>query len=397
MRDALDLAKLIVVDRPLDPVLEVTRYIGEWNRRFGHDPIFRFDAVRGSAGIPLVMNLLTRETLLRSLGVGDLPSPLRALGERLEAPGVVVERGSDATRDIAGLGELPLLHHQPRDAGKYLTSFIGSLTDPDGGRHNLGFYRAQVAGERELILFADARTDAHRIITAGLARRDSVPITLFNGGPLSLYLAAAAKIPPGLDSFEAAARLQGSPIHIDCGDYPPAPADAEIVLHGQITREIRDEGPFGEFKGYYSGTTRSPVVRIDAIRSRDDPYCLGLFCGKESGLTLMALQNEMLLFAHLRALGFAVRSVRYPLAAFGEYAAVIEADAPTPDMLEAAMAFDGRAKLVVVAHDATHIAKELAIFPTDSRHRPYIRHGRAEGQQIGLISARTLGYHWTEY
>lgn len=394
MRDALDFAKLIVVDRPLDPVLEVTRYIADWIRRFGHEPVFRFDAVRGSPGIPLVMNLLTRDILLRTLRVDD---SIGELVDRLEAPGVVVPRDSDATRCVAGLSALPLLHHQPGDAGKYLTAFIGCLTDADGGRHNLGFYRAQVVGERELLLFADPRTDAHRIIAAGLGERDGVPITLFNGGPLSAYLAAAAKIPPDLDSFEAAARLQGSPFDVDHSAYPPAPAGAEIVLRGMVTREIRDEGPFGEFKGYYSAPTRSPLVRIDSIRTRPDPWCLGLFCGKQSGLTLMALQNEILLFAHLRRLGFAVRSVRYPLAAFGEYAAVIASDSPSAEMLDAAMAFDTRAKMVVVAHDTGDIASEFAIFPTDARLRPYRRHGRTEGKQVGLISARTSGYRWTEY
>ncbi len=394
MREALHAAKLFRVDQPVDPHLGVTRFLSDWQRRTGDEPCFLFTDVIGSR-LPLVMNLPTRAALLGEVGLADDPHAVARLADRFAVPAAPVFAPGLAVRDLASLADLPLLWHQPGDAGKYLTAFVGALADGGGGT-NLGFYRGLVAGAREIVLFMDPRTDAHRIVTAGLADAPRVPITLFNGGPLAVYLAAAAKLPPTLDSFDAAARLGGGELVLAGGDYPSAPAEAEIVIEGHVTREHRAEAPFGEFKGYYSDTTSSPVVVVDRIRVRDDALCLGLFCGKTSGLTLMALQNEILLFDHLRAAGFAVDTVRYPLAAFGEYVAVIESDTPSRAMVAAALDFDPRAKLVVAARPGVDVLKEAIVFPAEVECRPYVRRGRQEGHRIGIFCDRRHACRWTE-
>src|SRR5207253_14475 len=57
----------------------------------------------------------------------------------------------------------------------------------------------------------------------------------------------------------------------------PVPATAEIVIEGRIPRdETRDEGPFGEWLGYYaSGRRPAPIIKIDAIRYRNNPIIMG--------------------------------------------------------------------------------------------------------------------------
>ncbi|TXC71457.1 UbiD family decarboxylase [Sphingomonas ginsenosidivorax] len=394
MREALQAAKLFRVDQPVDPDLGVTRFLSDWQRRTGAEPCFLFTDVIGSR-LPLVMNLPTRAALLGEMGLADARGAVTRLADRLAVPAPPVFAPSLATRDLGSLAELPLLWHQPGDAGRYLTAFVGALADESGGT-NLGFYRGLVAGPREIVLFMDPRTDAHRIVTAGLADAPRVPITLFNGGPFAAYLAAAAKLPSALDSYDAAGRLGGGAVALAGGDYPSAPADAEIVIEGHVTREHRTEAPFGEFKGYYSDATSSPVVIVDRIRVRDDAQCLGLFCGKTSGLTLMALQNEVLLFDHLRTAGFAVDTVRYPLDAFGEYMAVIESEAPSAAMVAAALDFDGRAKLVVATRPGVDVLKEAIVFPAEVERRPYIRRGRQEGHRIGILCDRRTDHRWTE-
>lgn len=395
MREAMTYARVMMVDRPLDPVLEVTAFISDWIRRHGFYPTFQFNGVRGCPGFRLVMNLLKRDILLRSLDVPET-NCLDTLTKRLDGPGVVARGQSLAVNSHEALDTLPLLHHQPRDKGRYLTSFIGCLENDDG-TWNLGFYRAYVAGPRRLVVFMDARTDAHRIVESGLKRASAVPITLFNGGPLACYLAAAAKLPADLDSFEAAARLQGRPLAIDRTNFPPAPTESEIVIRGVVTANREIEAPFGEFKGYYCAPTLSPVLEVEQIEVRDEPSCLGLFCGKESGLTLMSLQNEMLLFAHLKSLGFSVESVDYPLSAKGEFLTLIQTPRPSLDLLDAAMAFDQRSKMFVVSESSDNLLGEMAIFPLHSRLAPHIRHGRREGERVGVVCERSTGYDWVEY
>ncbi|UPT92169.1 UbiD family decarboxylase (plasmid) [Bradyrhizobium barranii subsp. apii] len=395
MREALTYARVMMVDRPIDPVLGVTSFVSDWINRHGFYPTFQFNDILGCPGFRLVMNLLKREILLRSLDVPAKAS-LATLTQRLSGTGVVMRSPSLAVNLRASLDTLPLLHHQPRDKGRYLTSFIGCLESEDG-TWNLGFYRAYVAGPRKLVIFMDARTDGHRIVNDGLKRASAVPITLFNGGPLACYLAAAAKLPVDLDSFEAAARLGGHALDLDRTNYPPAPTESEIVIRGVVTSRRETEAPFGEFKGYYCAPTLSPVIEVEQIKVRDEPSCLGLFCGKESGLTLMSLQNEMLLFAHLTSLGFVVDSITYPLTAKGEFLSLIRTPQPSVDLLDAAMAFDQRCKMFVVSEAGENLLGELAIFPLHSRLAPHIRHGRREGERVGIVCDRSVAYDWVEY
>ena len=59
----------------------------------------------------------------------------------------------------------------------------------------------------------------------------------------------------------------------------PIPATAEIVLEGEMVPpggETRQEGPFGEFTGYYASHAQSePVVRIKSILHRNNPIIQG--------------------------------------------------------------------------------------------------------------------------
>lgn len=398
MRDALRAAKLLRVDRPLDPDLEVTRFLTEWQRNTGTEPCFLFNQVAGSQ-VPLVMNLPDRTALLDALGLDDTAGAITELARRLGAatPSLEWAETGLATHALADLAQLPLLRHQPRDAGKYLTSFVGSLQCPETGLINLGFYRGLVSGPDQIVLFMDPRTDAHRIVTAQFEQTDRVPISLYNGGPLASYLAGAAKIPPQLDSFAAAARFAGRPLKLVRNGYPAVPHDAEVVIQAHVTRELRAEGPFGEFKGYYCAPTMSPVVQVDRILVRDDALCFGLFCGKHSGLTLMALQNEIFMAEHLARAGFGIDRVTYPLAAFGEYMAIIETQNPSRALVAAALDFDKRAKVVAAIYPGADPLKELAIFPSEADLRPYMRYGQQEGHRIGLFCDRRKGYDWTEF
>jgi 4-hydroxy-3-polyprenylbenzoate decarboxylase len=61
-------------------------------------------------------------------------------------------------------------------------------------------------------------------------------------------------VPVGVSEFDFAGGLRGHPTKIIRSDIIglPYPADAEIVLEGEIRPgEFRDEGPFGEWPGYY--------------------------------------------------------------------------------------------------------------------------------------------------
>ncbi|XYI01414.1 UbiD family decarboxylase [Sorangium sp. So ce1128] len=396
----MQLAKLFVVSEELDPDLGITRFISEWVARYGAYPTFVFSRIRDTPRFKVVMNLLKREILLGAMRCPER-GYLAELAERFASRrGEVRTARSLATEPLEDMSQLPILRHQPGDAGKYLTSAIGCLYNAEYSVFNLGFYRVHVKDPRRGAIFMDPRTDAFRIVQAARqAGRREVPITLFLGGPLSTYVAGAFRVPYERDSYEAAASLGGAPLSLseDAGDYPPAPSTAEIVIHGRIQTELDDEAPFGEFKGYYCAPTRSPVLLIDAVRCRPDPHYLGIFCGKESGLTLMSLGNEVFMLAHLRDLGHQVEDVRYPLDTFGEFVALIQTRSPSQEVLDAAFAADRRVKAVVVAEDIHRVLGELSIFDFHVHTQSYEKRGQRRGDRVGVVVKRNEEYQWVEY
>jgi UbiD family decarboxylase len=97
-------------------------------------------------------------------------------------------------------------------------------------------------------------------------------------------MASHNKFPWGSPELELAGGLRGRPVEVIEGPLTglPIPAHAEIAIEGEIpppSEQARDEGPFGEWPGYYSGGTRGtgeaqPVIRIKALYHRDRPMLL---------------------------------------------------------------------------------------------------------------------------
>jgi 4-hydroxy-3-polyprenylbenzoate decarboxylase len=115
-------------------------------------------------------------------------------------------------------------------------------------------------------------------------RGERCPIAVVVGADPLLFLAAAAPIPHGVDEFAWSGGVRGAPIEVVRGRHTglPFPANAEIVIEGWMEPgDEHDEGPYGEWMGYYaSGEGRTPVIRVAAIYHRTDPILLGCPQGK---------------------------------------------------------------------------------------------------------------------
>ena len=96
-------------------------------------------------------------------------------------------------------------------------------------------------------------------------------------------MAAAADIPVpwGGSKLDYAGWIRGKGIEIIPGPITglPIPKTAEIAIKGEIppvSKESRNEGPFGEFGGYYSAESRpQPIVNVKAVYFREDPIAIG--------------------------------------------------------------------------------------------------------------------------
>ncbi|MDG6929312.1 MAG: UbiD family decarboxylase, partial [Nitrososphaerota archaeon] len=80
--------------------------------------------------------------------------------------------------------------------------------------------------------------------------------------------------PLGRNEYALAGSLVGSPIQLIRAETSDllVPADAEIVMEGEILPRVREkEAPYGEYTGYYGVQGMRPVVVVKRITHRRDP------------------------------------------------------------------------------------------------------------------------------
>ena len=186
--------------------------------------------------------------------------------------------------DEANLQDLPHLRCWPEDGGPYVTFPMVITRDPASGTRNVGLYRIQVQGARELAMHWQRHKvgAAHWRAMAERGERMSVAIAL-GGDPASMY-AASAPLPPAVDEFLFAGFLRRSPVRLAkaiTSDLD-VPAEAEIVVEGYIdpAEELVMEGPFGDHTGFYSLADRYPRVHVTAITMRRDPIYPATIVGR---------------------------------------------------------------------------------------------------------------------
>ena len=86
------------------------------------------------------------------------------------------------------------------------------------------------------------------------------------------YLAAGLRLPS--DEFALVATLRGEPVPMVRGltNGVLAPADAEMIIEGYFDElgYREQEGPYGEFYGFYGPVHMDPVFHVTAITMRND-------------------------------------------------------------------------------------------------------------------------------
>ncbi len=180
--------------------------------------------------------------------------------------------------------DLPHLVCWPGDGGPYLTFPMVITRDPGTGARNVGLYRIQVQGRRELAMHWQRHKVGAAHWRAMAARGERMPVAIVLGAdPASMY-AASAPLPPAVDEFLFAGFLRRAPVSLAravTSDLE-VPSEAEIVIEGYIdpAEALVMEGPFGDHTGFYSLADRYPRVHVTAITMRRDPIYPATIVGR---------------------------------------------------------------------------------------------------------------------
>ena len=111
------------------------------------------------------------------------------------------------------------------------------------------------------------------------ARGEPMPVAIVVGGDPMSFLMASSEVPYGVCEYDVVGGIRGAPVEVVKAPITglPIPANAEIVIEGFVQPgNVKPEGPFGEWMGYYASDVRDePVMDIKAIYYRNNPILLG--------------------------------------------------------------------------------------------------------------------------
>jgi 4-hydroxy-3-polyprenylbenzoate decarboxylase len=148
--------------------------------------------------------------------------------------------------------------------------------DPDDGTINSGTYRVMIHDRNTLGLWISPGKDGDLHLKKYAERGEVAPISMTFGQSPLLYLAASKEIPHC--EFDWVGGVMGEPLEVVAGDNGmPIPRYAEIAIEGEVRPgDKRQEGPFGEWTGYYaSGEALAHVVHVNRVHFRHDPILTG--------------------------------------------------------------------------------------------------------------------------
>jgi len=244
--------------------------------------------------------------------------------------GLVME--NQKTGEAIDLFEFPVPKYFPKDGGRYFGTAVCLITkDPETGFVNLGTYRMETLDKKSLGALILKGKDADITMKKYQARKELMPAAAVVGADPRLFFCSASSLPYGVSEYDIAGALRGEPEEVIQGGITglPIPANAEIVAEGFIDpdpKNWRDEGPFGEYTGYYSkGRKPRPWLDVKRVLYRNDPIFWGTSVGRPptDNVTVHSLAKTAALWSQLNEMKIpGIQSVYFPHSS-GRFWAVI--------------------------------------------------------------------------
>ncbi|MGZ5814134.1 MAG: UbiD family decarboxylase, partial [Xanthobacteraceae bacterium] len=210
--------------------------------------------------------------------------------------------------DDIDLAKLPFHLQHELDGAPYISSGIDYSVDPATGRTNVGCRRLMFRDRRTMRANLSQPSDLKNCYIACVERGQTLPVSFAIGSHPLDYLAAGLRLPT--DEFALVATLRGEPVPMVRGltNGVLAPADAEMIIEGYFDEfgYREQEGPYGEFYGFYGPVHMDPVFHVTAVTMRKDALHQTVFhSGGHLGWTesgnLGGLNAELQIWKVLRA------------------------------------------------------------------------------------------------
>jgi len=345
MRDFIEVGEQLGVVRRISAEVD-------WNLELSHiaklneeksGPALLFENVKGH-DTPIITSVCTTaERLAIIMGMPKESSLVQIMEHWVNVtkkgiePKMVDKKDAPVKQNIftgkdIDLYKFPTPHWYPLDGGRFFgTAHFIVSKDPDTGWVNLGTYRSQLLGKDKLGTQFIKGKHADQMLKKYQKMGKPMPVASVVGCDPILFITGAARISAFTSEYEVAGAIRGEPIEVVQGETVdlPVPAHAEIVVEGLVDAEkFMEEGPFGEYTGYYSGVGTDPrnFIDVKCITHRDNPIMWGTTVGRavtDTHMT-MALSYGATLWQQLVEMKIpGIRSVYCPPEGSGRFLAII--------------------------------------------------------------------------
>jgi UbiD family decarboxylase len=203
---------------------------------------------------------------------------IRPIKPKLVDSGTVMENTD--TGEKIDILKFPVPRFHELDRSRYIgTAHAVIQKDIETGWVNIGTYRIMAVDRTRLALHATQGKHGHIISEQYFVQGKAMPIASAMGlEPALWWQSCQTDTPWGVSEYDFAGGIKGEPVEVIEGPYTglPFPARAEIVIEGEChPDEYVDEGPFGEWHGYYANrglaTVPEPLIRVKAVHYRSNP------------------------------------------------------------------------------------------------------------------------------
>jgi len=338
-------AWVVHVAKPVNPArFEVTAVLQQLEH-YDRFPLVVFEHPLNLHGepspFPIATNIYaTRERCALALGLrADQAHQELALEyarrEERRVPPVVLSPTEAPVKEVVRVGDdvdlrlFPIVRHHRMDAGPYL-DMASVMRDPDSGAYNVAFLRNQYKGPRKLGVHMSPRHNWQ------IARKNEeagrpTPVAIVVSHHPAFYIGALNVSGFGEDDYAVIGSIAASPLRLvpseTWGHEFLVPADAEIVIEGEIPPGVREvEGPFGEFPGTYGPQRVRWVVDVRAVTHRADAMYQDIFVGHRDNWVLGSFPKEGSIFNRIKGVIPTVRAVHLPSSGVGRFHCYISID-----------------------------------------------------------------------
>ena len=325
----------------------------DWNLELSHlatlnerkrGPAILFENVKGY-DIPVVISAFsTAKRMAITLGMPTTYSPCQMAQEWMKrvtrglVKPVEVKDGPVMEEVIEGekvnLFDFPAPHFYPQDGGRYIGTAVYLITqDPETGWTNLGTYRMQILDEKSAGVQILPGKHAEFMLNKYKKMGKMMPAAAVVGCDPIQFLVSSTMVSAETDEYDVIGALRGEPVEIIKSDLTglKLPAHAEIILEGEIDPvNLRPEGPFGEYTGYYSGKAKWGLpktwLNVKRILRRKKPIFLATTVGLPVGDIHMvqSLNRTAALWTDLETMKVpGIQSVYIPPESTGRFWAIV--------------------------------------------------------------------------